>query len=147
MKSKKLSRIELDVVVNEILKKGKEVNEEIVIKKYSKEIEIFEKEIDLLKELYNKLNEIFKSKKEILDNLVGKENKEIRLSINNLDDIKNYKNDNYYNCKKISYYINSFDCYNKRNEVYKELVLEGIDENINIKELISRYVEKLLVNS
>ena len=62
MKSKKLSRIELDVVVNEILSKSNDLKLVKLKEKYNNEIEILNREIDLFKEKYDLLNEelIFK---------------------------------------------------------------------------------------
>jgi hypothetical protein len=53
MKSKKLSRIELDVVVNEILSKSKDLKLVKLKEKYSNEIEILNREIDLFKEKFD----------------------------------------------------------------------------------------------
>jgi hypothetical protein len=145
MKSKKLSRIELDVVVNEILSKSKDLKLVKLKEKYSNEIEILNREIDLFKKKYDLLNEEFKSKKEELDKLC--EDKDIRLSIYKLDDLVNYKEkENCYNNKKESYYLKEKFDYNERNEVYNKLVLMGINSEFNIEELINSYVNEL-VNS
>jgi hypothetical protein len=145
MKSKKLSKVELDVVVNEILKKSNEIKEKKIEEKYSKEIEIFDKELDLFKEKYLKLKEDFDIKIEELKKL---NNKEFSISISYLNDLDKYKNDsNFNNNRKKSYYINNnIDNYKSREKIYNELVISGINENVNIKEVIDNYIKEL-VNS
>jgi hypothetical protein len=145
MKSKKLSKVELDVVVNEILKKSKEIKEKEIEEKYSKEIEIFDKELDLFKEKYLKLEKEFNIKIEELKKL---NNKEFSISISYLNDLDKYKNDsNFNNNRKKSYYINNnIDSYKSRERIYNELVISGINENVNIKEVIDNYIKEL-VNS
>ena len=144
-KSKKLSRIELDVVVNEILKKSNEIKEKKIEEKYSKEIEIFDKELDLMKEKYLELRNEFNNKIEELKKL---SNNEFRLSISYIEDLGKYKNNsNYGDNKKKSYYIiNGLNDYNNRNKIYNELVINGINEDVNIKEVIESYIKEL-VNS
>jgi hypothetical protein len=145
MKSKKLSKVELDVVVNEILKKSKEIKEKKIEEKYSKEIEIFDKELDLFKEKYLKLEKEFNNKIEELKKL---NNKEIFISVSYLNDLDKYKNDsNFSSNRKKSYYINNdIDSYKSRERIYNELVISGINENVNIKEVIDNYIKEL-VNS
>jgi hypothetical protein len=143
-KSKKLSRIELDVVVNEILSKSKELRLINLREKCKNEIEILNREIGLFKEKFDLLNEEFLSKKEELDKLC--EGKDIRLSIYRLDDLLNYKEKEGYNNKKESYYLKENYNYNERNEIYNKLVLMGINSEINIEDLINSYVNEL-VNS
>ena len=144
-KSKKLSKVELDVVVNEILKKSKEVKEKKIEEKYSKEIEIFDKELELFKEKYLILKVEFDSKIEELKKLC---NKEFRLSISYFNDLDKYKNnEEYSNNRKKSYYImNNIDSYKSRDRIYNELVINGINEDVNIKEVIENYIKEL-VNS
>jgi len=144
-KSKKLSKVELDVVVNEILKKSNEIKEKKIEEKYSKEIEIFDKELDLFKEKYLKLKVEFDSKIKELKKL---SNKEFRISISYFNDLDKYKNgSNYGDNRKKSYYImNNIDSYKSRERIYNELVINGINEEINIKELIDNYIKEL-VNS
>jgi hypothetical protein len=145
MKSKKLSRIELDVVVGEIVSKSNNLKLVKLKEKYSNEIEILNREIDLFKEKFDLLNKEFLSKKEELDKLC--EGKDIRLSIYKLDDLLNYKGkENCWNNKKESYYLKENYNYNERGEVYNKLVLMGINSEINIEELINSYVNEL-VNS
>jgi hypothetical protein len=143
-KSKKLSRMELDVVVGEILKKSNEIKEKNLEEKYVKEIEIFDKELDLMKEKYLKLREEFSNKIEELRKL---SNKEFRLNINYFNDLENYKNGNDYNNKKKSYYImNNINNISNRDKIFNELVISGINEDVNIKEVIDNYIKEI-VNS
>ena len=142
-KSKKLSRMELDVVVGEILKKSNEIKEKNLEEKYVKEIEIFDKELDLMKEKYLKLREEFSNKIEELKKL---SNKEFRLNVSYFNDLENYKNGNDYNNKKKSYYImNNINNIN-RDKIFNELVISGINEDVNIKEVIDNYIKEI-VNS
>ena len=144
-KSKKLSKVELDVVVNEILMKSKEVKEKKIEEKYSKEIEIFNKELDIFKEKYLVLEKEFDIKIKELKKLC---NKEFYLSVSYFSDLDKYKNDsNYSNNRKKSYYImNGLNDYENRNRIYNELVINGINEEVNIKEIIDNYINEL-VNS
>ena len=142
-KIKKLSRIELDVVVSEILKKSKEVKEKKIEEKYSKEIEIFNKELDIFKEKYLVLEKEFDIKIKELKKLC---NKEFYLSVSYFSDLDKYKNDsNYSNNRKKSYYImNGLNDYENRNRIYNELVINGINEEVNIKEIIDNYINELV---
>jgi hypothetical protein len=143
-KSKKLSRMELDVVVGEILKKSNEIKEKNLEEKYVKEIEIFDKELDLMKEKYLKLREEFSNKIEELKKL---SNKEFRLNVSYFNDLENYKNGNDYNNKKKSYYImNNINNISNRDKIFNELVISGINEDVNIKEVIDNYIKEI-VNS
>jgi hypothetical protein len=143
-KSKKLSKVELDVVVSEILKKGKDLKEKELKEKYSKEIELIEKEFDVLKEKYSELYNEFDVKKNELRKLC--ENNEISIGLNCLNDLNDYKSNKSYSNRKGYYLRNNIDNMNLRNEIYNELVINGINEEINIKEVIDNYVEKI-VNS
>ena len=143
-KSKKLSRIELDVVVNEVVSKSRDLRLVKLKEKYSNEIEILDREIDLFKKKFDVLNLEFKSKKEELDKLC--EGKDIRLSIYKLDDLSNYKEKEGYNNKERSYYLKENYNNKERSEIYNKLVLMGINNDINIEELINNFVEEI-VNS
>jgi len=146
-KSKKLSKVELDVVVSEILKKSKEIKDKEIEGKYSKEIEIFNKELDLFKEKYLLLKKEFDNKIEELKEL---NNEEFRISISYFSDLDKYKNSSEYeysgNRKKSYYIINNIDSYKSRERIYNELVINGINEEVNIKEIIDNYIKEL-VNS
>jgi hypothetical protein len=139
-KSKKLSRIELDVVVSEILSKSKEIKEKELKEKYSKEIEFVEKELDLLKEKYNSFKEEFRIKIEELKKL---ENKEFILNVNWLGNLDEYKRDLGY-VKNGYSLIKNIDNNINRNRIYNELVINGISEDINIKEVIENYIKELV---
>ena len=131
-KSKKLSRIELDVVVGEILKKSNEIKEKELKEKYFKEIEFVEKELDLLKEKYNNFKEEFRIKIEELKEL---ENKEFRLNVNYLGNLDEYKREFGY-VKNGYSLIKNIDNNINRSRIYNELVINGISEEVNIKELV-----------
>lgn len=140
-KSKKLSRIELDVVVNEIFSKSNEIKEKELKEKYCKEIEIVEKELDLFKERYNKFKEEFSEKIKELKKL---ESKEFKLSFSYFDGLGEYKRNEYSNIKNGYYLMKSIDNNNNRNRIYNELVINGINEDINIKEVIDNYIKELV---
>jgi hypothetical protein len=140
-KSKKLSRIELDVVVGEILKKSNEIKENELKEKYCKEIEIVEKELDLLKEKYNNFKEEFSNKIKELKEL---ENNEFRVSVSWLNNLEEYKKGDYSYIKKGYSLIKNIDSINNRNKIYNELVINGINEDVNIKEVIENYIKELV---
>ena len=99
----------------------------------------------LFKEKYLILKVEFDSKIEELKKLC---NKEFRLSISYFNDLDKYKNnEEYSNNRKKSYYImNNIDSYKSRDRIYNELVINGINEDVNIKEVIENYIKEL-VNS
>lgn len=143
-KSKKLSKVELEVVINEILKKSKDIRSEKLKEKYFKEIEVIEKEFDLLKEKYNELEKEFDIKKNELLNLC--EGKDISVGLSNLYDLRDYKDKRYsYNNRK-GFYLKDNLNVNLRNEIYNELVINGINEDVNIKEVMENYINEV-VNS
>jgi hypothetical protein len=137
--NKKLSRVELDVVVNEILKKSKEVKVKKIEEKYSKEIKLIDKELDLIRKNYLKLKEDFEIKKEELSKLLDKN--EIIILVRWINDIEEYKREDSWKKKYYGIDLNDINVYDK---IRNELILEGIDENINIKEVINNYVNKLV---
>jgi hypothetical protein len=110
-----------------------------------KEIEIFNKELDLFKEKYYKLKWEFDSKIEELKEL---NNEEFRISISYFSDLDKYKNSSEYeysgNRKKSYYIINNIDSYKSRERIYNELVINGINEDVNIKEVIENYIKELV---
>ena len=134
---KKLSKLELDVVVNEVINNIKKIeenkclglfdesdNKDLFLKKVN-EIEKLENELDLLKEEIRKIENKFKE-----DGLsvffVNKNNrgfgKNEKLFSINLKDSK----------------VNSYGLY---KDVEKEIVLSSL-EDMNIKELIKDLIEK-----
>jgi hypothetical protein len=139
-KSKKLSRIELDVVVNEILSKSNEIKEKELKEKYFKEIEIVEKELDLMKEKYNNFKEEFSNKVKELKEL---ENKEFKLNVSYLNSLEEYKREFGY-IKSGYSLIKNIDNGINRNRIYNELVISGINEDISIKEVIENYIKELV---
>jgi hypothetical protein len=129
---KKLSKMEIDVVVNKVVNEINKVKE-------NKGKRIFE--ISEFKgEFLDKLDEILKIEKE-LDKLI-KEIREIENKFNK-DGIKVYFYDNNNYGRKGIYNIsllNDKSVY--YGEVFNEMVLNNIDEEINIKEYINKLVEK-----
>jgi hypothetical protein len=133
---KKLSRFELDVVVNEVVNsiklieenKGKELFEK------SKNKDLFLSKIDEIVELENKLNLL---KKEIRD-VEDKFNEE------GLRVFYNYNRNSYGSNEKL-FSINCKDSkgsnWNLYKNVEKEIILNSLEE-LNIKELIKDLIEK-----
>jgi formate dehydrogenase maturation protein FdhE len=142
-KSKKLSRIELDVVVSEILKKSEKLKDEKLRELYKDEINEIEKEFDLLKVKFDELDNEFKIKIEKLKELC--KDKKISLGLSYISDLRDYKNNSCYNDRK-SYYIRKIGNFDERNEVYNKLVLMGINSEINIEELINEFVNNIVNN-
>lgn len=133
---KKLSKMEIDVVVNKVVNEIEEI-------KNNKGKRIFEIS-EFKDEFLNKVNEILKIEKEL--NKLEKELDLIRNKFNK-DGIKVYfySNGSYSrNCGKKEVF--SIDLLNNKNvsykEVFDEMVLNNIDEEINIKEYINKLVEK-----
>ena len=135
---KKLSRIELDVVVNEVINniKGIEKNksEELFDKNENKdlflskvkEIEELEDKLDLLKDEIREIENKFKE-----DNL--------RIYFNN-------RNNRYYGNENKSYSLSLLDGkgneYGLYKEIEKEIILSGINSEFDIKKFIEELVEK-----
>jgi hypothetical protein len=142
-KSKKLSKIELDVVVSEILKKSEILRDEKMRELYKDEINEIEKEFDLLKVKFDELDNEFKIKVEKLKELC--KDKKISLGISYISDLRDYKNNSFCNERK-SYYIKKNYNNNERSEVYNKLVLMGINNEINIEELINEFVNSIVNN-
>jgi hypothetical protein len=140
-KSKKLSRIELDVVVSEIFKRSNKIKENELKEKYCKEIEIVEKELDLFKERYNKFKEEFSNK---INELRKLESKEFKLSVFSLNNLEGYKKGEYNYIRSGYCLMTNIDNSNNRNKIYNELVINRISEDINIKEVIDNYIKELV---
>ena len=140
-KSKKLSRIELDVVVSEIFKRSNEIKEKELKEKYCKEIEIVEKELDLFKERYNKFKEEFSNK---INELRKLESKEFKLSVFSLNNLEGYKKGEYNYIRSGYCLMTNIDNSNNRNKIYNELVINRISEDINVKEVIDNYIKELV---
>ena len=133
---KKLSRIELDVVVNEVVNSIKLIEE-------IKGKELFEKSNN--KDLFlSKVNEV-----EELENKVNLLKKEIRDIENKFEEddlivFYNYNRNSYGNNGKlfsISCKNNKGNNYSLYKEVEKEIILSSLEE-LNIKELIKDLIEK-----
>jgi hypothetical protein len=132
---KKLSRIELDVVVNEVINNIKKIEENKCLEVFNKnsnkdlflskvkEIEELEDKLDLLREKIREIENKFKE-----------------------DDLRVYfcsKNNRFNKDKSFSVSLlnekgNSFSLY---KDIEKEIILSSL-EDINIKELIKDLVEK-----
>jgi hypothetical protein len=140
-KSKKLSRIELDVVVSEIFKRSNKIKENELKEKYCKEIEIVEKELDLFKERYNKFKEEFSNK---INELRKLESKEFKLSVFSLNNLEGYKRGEYNYIRSGYCLMTNIDNSNNRNKIYNELVINRISEDINVKEVIDNYIKELV---
>ena len=138
---KKLSRIELDVVVSEIFKRSNKIKENELKEKYCKEIEIVEKELDLFKERYNKFKEEFSNK---INELRKLESKEFKLSVFSLNNLEGYKKGEYNYIRSGYCLMTNIDNSNNRNKIYNELVINRISEDINIKEVIDNYIKELV---
>jgi len=135
---KKLSRIELDVVVNEVINniKGIEKNkcEELFDKSENKdlflskvkEIEELEDKLDLLKDEVREIENKFKE-----DNL--------RVFFSN-------RNNRYYGNENKSFSLSLLDGkgneYGLYKEIEKEIILSGINSEFDIKKFIEELVEK-----
>ena len=132
---KKLSRIELDVVVNEVINNIKKIEE-------NKSLEIFNKNNN--KDLFlNKINEIEELEDKL--NLLKKEVREIENKIEE-DNIKVFyldKRNRGFNSKLFNINLkdskgNSYSLY---KEIEKEIILNSLEE-LNIKDLIKDLIEK-----
>jgi hypothetical protein len=133
---KKLSRFELDVVVNEVVNsiklieenKGKELFEK------SKNKDLFLSKVDEIVELENKLNLL---KKEIRD-------VEDKFDEEGLRVFYNYNRNSYGSNEKL-FSINCKDGkgnnWNLYKDVEKEIILNSLEE-LNVKELIKDLIEK-----
>jgi hypothetical protein len=135
---KKLSRIELDVVVNEVVNsiklieknKSKELfdkneNKELFLSKV-KEIEELEDKLELLNNEINKIEKKFNE-----DNL--------RIYFNNRNN-RNYGNENKsYSLSLLDGKGNEYGLY---KNIEKEIILNGINSEFDIKKFIEELVEK-----
>lgn len=130
----KLSKIELDVVSNEIYSK-------VVNEVESNYLSIIEDEVDL--SLFKKLRKIEIEKNKLekeLDEFINNVNDEldIRISYNSLNNWNSIKDDS-----ELFRIVGSVD-YNVKRNIEKELILNGIDKGLDIKELINNMVNKIV---
>lgn len=129
----KLSRIELDVVSNEVYSKVvNEVNDKC--------LKIVNENVDF--SLFKELREIELKKEKLEKELEGfvnnvKDEFNIRISYNS---IGRYSNDG---SKELFKIVGSVD-YNVKRNIEKELILNGIDKGLDIKELINNMVKEFV---
>ena len=138
---KKLSKVELDVVVNEILNgiRNKEVEKSELILSMNGNKEVYLNKINELELLMDKVNEV---KNELREFEKGFFEDGIRVNFKDRNNYYGVNNDE----KK--YYIslekgksNNGNIY---NEVYNEVVLSNIDNEFNIKDFIKDFIKKFL---
>jgi len=135
---KKLSKVELDVVVNKVVNSINliEVNKcnEIFDKNESKEL--FLNKIKEIEEVENKLDELKKNIKEVED----------KFKEDNLRVYYNSKGSRGYGGSGKLYSISLLEGKNNNYSLYKEIekdiILKGIDEELNVKEFINGLIEK-----
>jgi hypothetical protein len=134
---KKLSKVELDVVVNEVVNgiklieenKCKELfdkneNKDLFLDKV-KEIEELENKLDLLKEEIRKIEDKFKE-----DNL--------RVYFNSKNN-RSFGSNKSFNISLINSNSNSYSLY---KDIEKCIILEGISNEFDIKKFIEELIEK-----
>jgi hypothetical protein len=134
---KKLSKVELDVVVNEVVNgiklieenKCKELfdkneNKDLFLDKV-KEIEELENKLDLLKEEIRKIEDKFKE-----DNL--------RVYFNSKNN-RSFGSNKSFNISLINSNSNSYSLY---KDIEKCIILEGISSEFDIKKFIEELIEK-----
>jgi len=129
----KLSRIELDVVSNEVYSK-------VVDEVNDKCLKIINENVDF--SLFKELREIELKKEKLeseLSDFVNKVNDEfnIRISYNSVGRYGYKENENLFNI------VGSVD-YNCKKNIEKELILNGIEKGLNINELISNMVKEFV---
>jgi len=129
----KLSRIELDVVSNEVYSK-------VVDEVNDKCLKIVNENVDF--SLFKELREIELKKEKLeseLSDFVNKVNDEfnIRISYNSVGRYGYKENENLFNI------VGSVD-YNCKKNIEKELILNGIEKGLNINELISNMVKEFV---
>lgn len=133
---KKLSRVELDVVVNEVVNGIKLIEEnkckEIFDKNEKKDL--FLDKVKEIEELEDKLDNLREEIREI----------ENKFKEDNLRVYFNSKNNRGFNGKSFSISLldekgNRFDLY---KNIEKDIILEGINSEINVKEFIKGLIEK-----
>jgi hypothetical protein len=134
---KKLSRIELDVVVNEVINNLKKIEEKKVNKLFeiSDNKDLFLKKVNEIIELENKVDLL---KEEIRD--IENKFKEEGLSVFFIGkDSRNYGNRNrLFNISLKNSEVNNYSLY---KEIEKEIILSSLKE-LNIDNLIESLIEK-----
>jgi len=129
----KLSRIELDVVSNEVYSK-------VVDEVNDKCLKIVNENVDF--SLFKELREVELKKEKLeseLDKFVNnvKDEFNIRISYNSVGRYGYKENENLFNI------VGSVD-YNCKKNIEKELILNGIEKGLNINELISNMVKEFV---
>jgi len=129
----KLSRIELDVVSNEVYSK-------VVDEVNDKCLKIINENVDF--SLFKELREVELKKEKLeseLDKFVNnvKDEFNIRISYNSVGRYGYKENKNLFNI------VGSVD-YNCKKNIEKELILNGIEKGLNINELISNMVKEFV---
>jgi len=129
----KLSRIELDVVSNEVYSK-------VVDEVNDKCLKIVNENVDF--SLFKELREVELKKEKLeseLDKFVNnvKDEFNIRISYNSVGRYGYKENKNLFNI------VGSVD-YNCKKNIEKELILNGIEKGLNINELISNMVKEFV---
>jgi hypothetical protein len=134
---KKLSRIELDVVVNEVVNSIK-----LIEKNKSKELFDKNENKDLFLSKVKEIEEL-EDKLELLNNEINKIEK--KFNEDNLRVFYNSKNRRYNNNNEV-YSLSLLDGnggdYGLYKEIEKEIILNGINSEFDIKKFIEELVEK-----
>jgi len=129
----KLSRIELDVVSNEVYSK-------VVDEVNDKCLKIVNENVDF--SLFKELREVELKKEKLEKELEGfvnnvKDEFNIRISYNSVGRYGYKENKNLFNI------VGSVD-YNCKRNIEKELILNGIEKGLNINELINNMVKEFV---
>ena len=134
---KKLSKIELDVVVNEVINNLKVIEENEVndLFKNSKNKDLFLSKVSEIKELEDKINSLKKEVDEIDKDF---ENDGLRVYFIN-EGNRNYKEkDKLFNVRLLNSSVGNYSLY---KNIEKEIILSSLEE-LNVKDLIKDLVEK-----
>jgi hypothetical protein len=134
---KKLSKIELDVVVNEVINNLKLIEENEVndLFKNSKNKDLFLSKVSEIKELEDKINSLKKEVDEIEKDF---ENDGLRVYFIN-EGNRNYKEkDKLFNVRLLNSSVGNYSLY---KNIEKEIILSSLEE-LNVKDLIKDLVEK-----
>ena len=134
---KKLSKIELDVVVNEVIDNLKVIEENEVndLFKNSKNKDLFLSKVSEIKELEDKINSLKKEVDEIEKDF---ENDGLRVYFIS-EGNRNYKEkDKLFNVRLLNSSVGNYSLY---KNIEKEIILSSLEE-LNVRDLIKDLVEK-----
>jgi len=134
---KKLSKIELDVVVNEVINNLKVIEENEVndLFKNSKNKDLFLSKVSEIKELEDKINSLKKEVDEIEKDF---ENEGLRVYFIS-EGNRNYKEkDKLFNVRLLNSSVGNYSLY---KNIEKEIILSSLEE-LNVRDLIKDLVEK-----